>query len=98
MAAEVSGETAIKGEEHVKVYDSSAWAERAFCLNCGTHLFYKAKVEPELYIPVGLFSDVDDFTFSREIFHDQKPSYYCFENDTMKFNSDELPLAEPPDA
>ena len=98
MAAVVSGETALKGAEFINVYDSSAWAERAFCSNCGTHLYYKVKTEPDLYIPVGLFSDVDDFEFSREIFHDQKPCYYCFENDTKKFNSDDLPLADPPDA
>ncbi len=96
MAAEVSGGTAITGREFVKVYDSSAWAERAFCANCGTHLYYKAKVEPEFYIPVSLFSNIDNFILTREIFYDQKPDYYCFENDTARFNSDDLPLAEPP--
>jgi hypothetical protein len=98
MAAEASLGTAIQGGELIKVYDSSAWAERAFCSSCGTHLYYKVKIEPTLYIPVGLFTDVEDFVFSREIFHDQKPSYYSFKNDTLRFNSDDLPLADPPDA
>lgn len=97
MAAEVTGETSFTGKEFMRVYDSSTWAERAFCTKCGTHLYYKAKVEPELYIPVSLFSDIEDFEFSREIFYDRKPNYYCFKDDTKKFNSDDIPLAEPPD-
>lgn len=96
MASEVSGNTVIEGDEHITVYDSSAWAERGFCSNCGTHLYYKVKTESEFYIPVGLFSGVDDFVFTREIFHDQKPTYFCFNDATQKFNSDEIPLADPP--
>ena len=33
----------ISGEEHVRRYGSSEWAERAFCSECGTHLFYRLK-------------------------------------------------------
>lgn len=64
---------------------------------CGTHLYYKVKRNRELHIPVGLFAGVEDFEFSRQIFYDQKPGYYLFENDTENFNSDDIPLADPPD-
>ena len=30
----------IDGGENIARYHSSEWAERAFCKNCGAHLFY----------------------------------------------------------
>ncbi len=98
MAAESTGSLEIEGKDYIRIYDSSSWAERAFCSSCGTHLYYKVKTEPALYIPVGLFTDIDDFHFARQIFVDQKPRYFCFGNETLKYNSDEIPLADPPDA
>jgi len=98
MATECSGTITITGQEKIAVYDSSTWAERAFCTSCGTHLYYKVKREPQLYIPVGLFEKVDDFVFSRQIFFDHKPDYYGFENKTANYNSEDIPLADPPDA
>ena len=41
-------------------YDSSEWAERVFCQQCGTHLFYKLKDGHAHYVPVGLFAQQQD--------------------------------------
>ena len=98
MAAECSGSIEFDGRDHISIYDSSQWAERGFCSNCGTHLFYKVKRAPEHYIPIALFREIEDFVFSRQIFVDQKPNYYHFGEQTELFNSDEIPLSDPPDA
>ncbi|TNF86909.1 MAG: GFA family protein, partial [Gammaproteobacteria bacterium] len=33
----------FKGEENIKRYSSSDWAERGFCTQCGSNLFYHLK-------------------------------------------------------
>ena len=80
----------IAGDEHLKIYDSSEWAERGFCKNCGTHLFYRLKGTGEHMIPVGLFSDEAALEFGTEVFIDEKPSYYSFAEATEKLTGEEL--------
>jgi hypothetical protein len=69
------------GEEHIAVYASSAWAERAFCKNCGTHLYYKLLATGEYFVPAGTFES-EDFVLSSQIYIDKKPDYYSFANQT----------------
>jgi len=80
----------IDGIENVGVYDSSDWAERGFCIKCGTHLYYKLKEPIQYIIPVGLFSELSDFTFDKQIFIDEKPDYYCFANKTKLMTGAEV--------
>ncbi|MEE9320753.1 MAG: GFA family protein [Granulosicoccus sp.] len=49
----------INGGEKVKLYDSSSWASRGFCSDCGTHLFFKLKESGDYNMPVGLFKNLD---------------------------------------
>lgn len=72
----------LKGQENISVYSSSDWAERAFCKQCGTHLYYHLKNSPFFAFPVGLFNDVDDFQFAVQIYTDSKPAFYDFANQT----------------
>lgn len=78
------------GEEHVAVYASSDWAERGFCRQCGTHLFYRLKSTGEHMVPVGLLGDSDALKFEKQVFVDEKPAYYRFENDTQNLTGPEL--------
>jgi len=41
MAVPCADTVSFAGEENVAVYKSSDWAERGFCKQCGTHLFYR---------------------------------------------------------
>ena len=66
----------------IKTFSSSDWAERGFCVDCGTHLFYRLKETQEHMIPVGLFNSSEPFVFDRQVFIDEKPSFYHFENKT----------------
>ncbi len=74
----------MTGEEFIQLYSSSDWAERGFCKNCGTHLFYHLKNTHFYNFGVGLFKDMDNFKFETEIYIDSKPSNYEFANSTEK--------------
>lgn len=66
---------------HITVYQSSDWAERAFCKHCGSHLYYRLLATGEYFVPAGAF-DTDDFELASQIYVDRKPPYYDFANDT----------------
>ena len=83
-------EVALTGEEHISIYDSSAWAERGFCKNCGSHLFYRIKENQEYIIPIGLFDNAEGLTFQRQVFIDEKPDYYSFANNTLNMTGAEI--------
>ena len=72
------------------VFNSSEWAERAFCKHCGSHLFYRLKESRQYVIPAGLLGDEDSFVFTSQIFIDQKPAYYGFANETEEMTAAEV--------
>lgn len=81
LAVDCGTEVEFEIEDSIKVYDSSAWAERGFCITCGSHLFYRLKHNQQYIIPVGLFDD-SKFVFDHQIFIDSKPDFYTFSNET----------------
>ena len=86
--------TEIEGEEHIKSYKSSEWAERAFCNNCGTNLYYKVTAEGQYqgatYISFGLLDDHSGLVLDKEIFIDEKPGGYNFAGDHMRQTAEEV--------
>ncbi len=70
-------------------YRSSEWAERGFCGQCGTHLFYHLLPGNEYILPAGIFQD-QDFELTNEIFVDQKPAFYEFRNETRKLTGQQV--------
>lgn len=82
LAVDCGTDVVFEGEDNVEAYDSSEWAARGFCTNCGNHLFYKLKGSGQYFMPVGLFDNVENMTFDRQVFIDEKPDYYCFANKT----------------
>jgi hypothetical protein len=80
----------IEGSEKLKVYRSSDWAERAFCGECGTHLFYRLVPTQDYFVPAGLFADDQPFEFTEQIFVDRKPHYYDFANQTVNLTEAEV--------
>lgn len=71
-----------RGEGKIKTRKSSAWAERAWCDDCGTGLYFKVTQEGEFFgkvdLPIGLFDDPDGFRMSHEIYIDHKPDSFAF--------------------
>lgn len=80
----------IRGEKYVRLYESSSWASRGFCTECGTHLFFKFKETGEYNMPVGLFSNIEGLEMEMQYFSDKRPSYYCFNNETKEMTTDEI--------
>ncbi|WP_425099563.1 GFA family protein [Tropicibacter sp. S64] len=69
--------------EVLRVMQTSAWAERAFCGKCGSGLYFSVTLENEWYgnteVPVGIFDDPNGFEITNEIYIDHKPDSYAFE-------------------
>ena len=69
----------FQGTESLARYESSAWAERGFCKNCGSTLFYFLRPTETFAMSVGSFDDPSPFRLVEEIFIDKKPAGYAFE-------------------
>lgn len=90
MVVECGTEVSFGGESFISVFDSSPWAERAFCSQCGTHLFYRLKDSQQYMVPVGVFDDLTEVQFRDQIFIDEKPEYYSFANPTKNLTGAEV--------
>lgn len=90
IAVSCGANVSFEGDDSISVYDSSPWAERAFCNKCGSHLFYRVKGNQEHIIPAGLFSNQEAFDFTHQIFIDKKAAYYDFANETSKMTEAEV--------
>lgn len=81
LAVHCGPDVQFQGSDHIGVYASSDWAERAFCTVCGTHLYYRLGATGEYFVPAGAF-DSNDFELASQIYIDRKPDYYAFANET----------------
>ncbi|MGB0468225.1 MAG: GFA family protein [Pontibacterium sp.] len=80
----------FSGEARISVYDSSEWAERGFCNQCGSHLFYHIKGSNEYEVPAGLFENQDGLKLDLQVYVDKKPSFYSFENKTKEMTEEDV--------
>lgn len=79
-------------------YRSSSWAERGFCRECGSTLFYWLRPTDTYAVSIGCFDDVDDLELSREIFIDRKPKSYALAGDHERWTEAEtFERLTPPD-
>lgn len=90
LEVECKGGVEIDGLENVSVFDSSEWAERGFCKNCGTHLFYRLKQMDQYHVPLGLFGDSISPEFDIQVFIDKKPDYYSFNEKTTDYTEKQV--------
>lgn len=89
MAAGV-GRVEFSGAEHLRRYDSSEWAERGFCRECGANLFYRLKQADKYVLWVGAFDDQAPFRLAGEIYVDDKPPGYAFAGDHPRMTGAEF--------
>jgi hypothetical protein len=83
----------IKFEKNdsLKWFNSSDWAERGFCTNCGSSLFYRLKDNDSfLAISAGTLDLPSGLKLEKEIFIDEKPDYYDFAGDQKKLTGAEF--------
>ncbi len=80
----------VEAGEHLGVYRSSDWAERAFCKVCGSNLFFRMLDGSFSAVNAGALDDLSDAKFTTEIFIDDKPAYYDFAQPTKKMTGAEV--------
>ncbi len=98
LAVDCGTGVSFEGQENISIYNSSEWAERAFCKKCGSHLYYRLKEPNQHIMPVGLFDTEMPLVFDHQIFIESKPSYYHFGNKTREMTGEEVfALYAPPE-
>lgn len=75
---------ALSGENHISTYDSSNWAERAFCSRCGSNLWYEFKPTGARTFLAGLFDLPGGLPIKHQIFIDEKPDWFDIAQDSPK--------------
>ncbi|MCD2530010.1 GFA family protein [Providencia huaxiensis] len=86
----------VEGQEAVTIFASSEWGERAFCKNCGSHLFYHLLSPSTYYVSATLFKESKDAQMSMQIYIDSKPQYYNFvERTPMLTEKDIMEMMSP---
>jgi len=73
---EVKGEVNLTRADGLVWYKSSDWAERGFCKDCGSSLFWKLQSETAHFdISVGALDNTDGIALQAHIFTDQCGNY-----------------------
>lgn len=80
----------FEGKEFIGTFGSSEWAERGFCKQCGTHLFYRLKDGNYCNIPLGVLDQPEKFEFHLQVFTDKKLASYSFAEKTINMTGEEL--------
>lgn len=57
-------------------FKSSDWAQRGFCNQCGSSLFYRLNDDPRLIVAAGAWDDADHLKLDKHIFVADKAGYY----------------------
>jgi hypothetical protein len=84
------GDVKVPDTSSLAAYRSSEWADRWFCKNCGTPLYYRL-IERDLYfVSSEAFDDKTGFVLKTEGFIDEKPPYYDFANQTKRLTGAEV--------
>ena len=77
MYAGIEGEDfTLSGEDHITTYQSSDWAERAFCATCGSNLWFKFLPTGGRTFLAGLFDLPAGLPIKHQIFVDEKPDWF----------------------
>jgi len=89
----------VRVEGPVKVFQSSDWAERAFCETCGSNLWYRITAKGPGHghhqLAAGLF-DTGDTPIGLEVFIDEKPAGYEFTGARKQMTGAEIMAAFAP--
>lgn len=81
------------------IYESSEWAERGFCISCGSSIFWRLVAEGEMEgvfsIAAGALDDMSGLAFDAEVYIDHKPDSYAFAGERDRLTETEvLEMAE----
>jgi len=74
--------------DSLKWFASSEKAQRGFCGDCGSSLFFKEKGSSEIFIWAGTISDQADLKPGAHMYTKDSGSYYSIPNDCVHFDHD----------
>ncbi|MDP3961254.1 MAG: GFA family protein [Pseudorhodobacter sp.] len=70
------------GEDHIASRQTSAWAMRAWCRDCGSGIYFRVTAEgPYAHLtelPIGLLDDASGLEMTNEIYIDHKPDSFAY--------------------
>lgn len=82
------GNVTWHGGQHIASAQTSAWAERGWCKECGSSLYFKVTMDSpykgDIELPIGLLDDANGLTLTNEIYIDHKPDSYAYLGDGRK--------------
>ena len=71
-----------QGEDHIATRQTSGWAMRAWCRDCGSGLYFRVTTPgpyaDDFELPIGLFDDANGLTMTNEIYIDHKPDSFAY--------------------
>lgn len=77
-------------EDQITRFRSSDWAERGFCRQCGSALFYHIIDADGYAMAAGLFDDQTGLGFTHQVFIDKKPDHYDFAQETRNLTEAQI--------
>ena len=89
MSVHAIGKVAFSGEEFISRYRSSEWAQRGFCSQCGSNLFYHLLPRPglpdgEYILSAGSVENQSIMNFDHEVYVDNNPGWYSFSGESTR--------------
>lgn len=79
---EIDGALTLTQQDGLKWYASSDKAERGFCHECGSSLFWRLNANPaKIDISLGVLDDTSNLTLDAHIFADNCADYQTLPND-----------------
>jgi len=96
MVVDCADSLKVEDASNLGVYRSSEWAERCFCKQCGTPLFYRLVGQNLHFASAEAFDDRQGYVLASQIFIDDKPGYYEFANQTHNMTGAEVFAAFAP--
>ncbi len=92
MAVHSESAATFNEDKQLAWYKSSDWAERGFCKQCGTNLFYRC-TDPAYEgwgVSLEALDDTTGLALDRHIFIDAKPDRYDFKDERPRVTEAEL--------
>ena len=80
--------------DKLAIYESSDWAERGYCMLCGSSVFWRFTAEGPMsgmfVIAAGSLEDMSGMEFDAEVYIDCKPESHSFAGDRNRMTQAEI--------
>ncbi len=88
--AQTGDNAEVSGKDCITAYQSSDWAERAFCSKCGSNLWYRFLPTGNRSFSAGLFDAAARHTIEKEIFVDECADWSRLEGNHPRQTGEEV--------